>query len=88
MELQNNQVVQLRNGIFGLVASFNNKPLQLIFRSYTNPISRYDNNLKNKNPQYDIVKVFDGTSIEDGTKVFNRKFNADNLPVVWSEDEQ
>ena len=88
MELQNNQVVQLRNGIFGLVASFNNKPLQLIFRSYTNPISRYDNNLKNKNPQYDIVKVFDGYSIEDGTKVFNRKFNADNLPVVWSEDEQ
>ena len=49
MELQNNQVVQLRNGIFGLVSSFNNKPLQLIFRSYTNPVSRYDNNFKNKN---------------------------------------
>lgn len=86
MELQNNQVVQLRNGIFGLVSSFNNKPLQLIFRSYTNPVSRYDENLKNKNSQYDIVKVFDGSSIEDAKQVFNRKFNTDNLPLVWSEE--
>ena len=59
MVLGNNQVVELRNGIFGVVASFNNKPFQLIFRSYTNPISRYDENLKNKNSAYDIVKIYE-----------------------------
>ena len=83
MELQKNQIVQLRNGIYGVVASFNDKPFQLIFRSYTNPISRYNEELKNKNSQYDIVKVFDGSAIINVTDVFKAKFNADNLTVIW-----
>ena len=48
MELRNNQVIELRNGILGVVASFNDTPFQLIFKSYTNPISRYNAELKNK----------------------------------------
>lgn len=83
MELQKNQIVQLRNGIYGVVASFNDKPFQIIFRSYTNPISRYNEELKNKNSQYDIVKVFDGSTIINVTDVFKTKFNADNLNVIW-----
>ena len=64
MVLENNQIVELRNGIFGVVASFNDKPFQLVFKSYTNPISRYDENLKTKNSSYDIVKIYDGTKTE------------------------
>lgn len=88
MVLQNNQIVQLRNGLYGVVASFNNKPFQLIFNSYTNPITRYSEELKNKNPQYDIVKVFDGSPINNVTDVFKAKFNADNLTLIWEGNNQ
>lgn len=87
MELGNNQIIELRNGIFGVVASFNNKPFQLIFNSYTNPISRYDNDLKNKNSAYDIMKVYNGESIERVTDVFSRKFNTNDLSLIWERKE-
>lgn len=87
MELNVNQVIQLRNGIYGVVASFNNKPFQLIFRSYTNPISRYDENLKNKNEEYDIVKIFDGSNIENVSQVFGAKFNPNNLTLIWERHD-
>lgn len=87
MKLNVNQVIQLRNGIYGVVASFNNKPFQIIFRSYTNPISRYDENLKNKNEQYDIVKIFDGSNIENVSQVFGAKFNPNNLTLIWERND-
>lgn len=83
MKLENNQVVELRNGLFGVVASFNNKPFQLIFKSYTNPISRYNEELKNKNTAYDIVKIYDGSTIENVTSVFSNSFNPSNLNLIW-----
>ena len=86
MVLGNNQVVELRNGIFGVVASFNDKPFQLIFKSYTNPISRYDENLKNKNSAYDFVKIYDGTNIDMVTDVFGKKFTTDNLTLIWERN--
>lgn len=85
MKLENNQIVQLRNGILGVVASFNNQPFQLIFKAYTNPISRYNDDLKNKNPQYDIVKIFDGSNVEKVTDVFSAKFSTENLKLIWEE---
>jgi hypothetical protein len=79
-----NQIVELRNGNYGVVASFNNKPFQLIFRAYTSPVTRYDEKtLKHKNSEYDIVKIYDGTPIEDVTDVFKAKFIADKLTCVW-----
>lgn len=87
MELGNNQVIQLRNGIYGVVASFNNKPFQLIFNSYTNPISRYDDDLKNKNSAYDIMKIYNGENLEKVTNVFSRKFNANDLILIWERKE-
>ncbi len=87
MELQNNQVVKLRNGKFGVVASFNEKPFQIIFAAFTSPIKRYDENLKHKNENYDIVEVFDGSPIEAVTNVFKNKFNADGLTSVWKGNE-
>lgn len=87
MELRNNQVIELRNGILGVVASFNNTPFQLIFKSYTNPISRYNAELKNKNSAYDIVKIYDGSTIEKVTDVFNNKFNTDKLNLIWERKD-
>lgn len=87
MNLSNNQVIQLRNGKYGVVASFNNKPFQLIFDTFTTPIGRYNRELKNRNSNYDIVKVFDGSSVENVLDVFKKKFNADNLPLVWEDVE-
>lgn len=87
MELKSNQVIQLRNGKNGVVASFNNKPFQLIFDSFTTPIGRYNEELKNKNTNYDIVKVFDGTQVDNVLDVFKKKFSTDDLTLVWERKD-
>lgn len=87
MELKSNQVIQLRNGKNGVVASFNDKPFQLIFDSFTTPIGRYDGELKNKNTNYDIVKVFDGTQVDNVLDVFKKKFSTDDLTLVWEKKD-
>ena len=89
MELKSNQVIQLRNGKNGVVASFNNKPFQLIFDSFTTPIGRYNEELKNKNKNtnYDIVKVFDGTQVDNVLDVFKKKFSTDDLTLVWERKD-
>ena len=87
MEFSNNQIVMLRNGIYGAVASFNNKPFQIVFKSYTTPTSKYDGNFKTKNSNYDVVKIFDGSKIEDIRVLFSSKFNSDNLEIIWEENK-
>ena len=86
MELKNNQIVKLRNGKFGAVASFNEKPFQIVFTAFTTPIRRYDENLKNKNNDYDIVEVFDGATLESVTDVFKQSFKAEGLKSVWKAE--
>lgn len=83
MEFSKNQIIELRNGLYGVVASFNDKPFQLIFKSYTNPINRYDSNLRNKNSAYDVVKIYDGSSLENVTDVFSKKFDVNNFDLIW-----
>lgn len=85
MELQKNQIVKLRNGNFGAVASFNDKAFQIIFTAFTSPLRRYDENLKAKNNNYDIVEVYDGSSVENVTDVFKKSFNAEGLKLIWKE---
>ena len=85
-KIESNQIIVLRNGSIGVTASFNGKPFQLIFRSYTSMLSRYDENLKHKNPQYDIVCILDGKGIDDVRKVFSNKFSLDGIPIIWQED--
>lgn len=87
MELTCNKIVELRNGKFGVVACFNEKPFQLVFDSFTTPIGRYNDELKNKNTNYDIVKVYDGSSVENVLNVFKKGFNADGLELVWERKD-
>ena len=85
-ELQNNQIVALRNGMVGYVASFNDKPELIVFSKYTNPISQYNADLTKENSQYDVVAVYDGSSITDVKSVFGRGFNVSELPLVWARE--
>lgn len=82
-----NNVVVLRNGIVGVVGCFNNKPSWLIFKSYINPVSKYDNELKHKNSQYDVMQVYDGSSIENADDVFKGRFSTDGLELLWERKE-
>jgi hypothetical protein len=87
MELTCNKIVELRNGKFGVVACFNEKPFQLVFDSFTTPIGRYNDELKNKNTNYDIVKVYDGSSVENVLNVFKKGFDTDGLELVWERKD-
>lgn len=87
MTLNVDNIVQLRNGIFGVVSSFGNKPFQIIFKSYTSPVDKYDENLKHKNSAYDIVAVFNGETIDNPKKVFSNKFTSEGLEVLYKEGE-
>lgn len=87
MELTCNKIVELRNGKFGVVACFNEKPFQLVFDSFTTPIGRYNDELKNKNTNYDIVKIYDGSSVENVLDVFKKTFNTDGLALVWERKD-
>lgn len=87
MELKSNNVVKLRNGKHGVTASFNGKPFQMIFDSFTCPISRFNEKLENKNHNYDIVEVYDGSCIENVKDVFKKKFSTENLHLIWKKDE-
>lgn len=87
MELGNNNVVKLRNGLHGIVASFNGNPVQIIFKSYTSTLDKYDENLKHKVNTFDIVGIYDGSSIDNHKRVFSKKFNSDELECLWKETE-
>lgn len=86
MELQSGNVVELRNGQVGLVCPFNdaNKPFVIVFKNYTNLVSKYQD-FKQKNRIYDIVKVYDGSSVEDIKSLYYNG-GAKTLPLLWSEE--
>ena len=78
MEFSNNQIVMLRNGIYGAVASFNNKPFQIVFKSYTTPTSKYDENFKTK-----LRKIFERKAIDFHIKRIIMSNRQIFLPVIF-----
>ena len=68
-----NQVVRLRNGKLGIVVCFNNTPSHIVFSSFTNPITKWDENLKHANSDYDIVEVYDGSTLESPMDGFKKR---------------
>ena len=83
--LTDKHIVVLRNGNVGAVSSFNGQAYLIVFASFVVQMSKYNEQLKHKNAQYDIVKIHDGSSIEDVKDIFKKKFSYDNLNVIWSE---
>ena len=68
-----NQVVRLRNGKLGIVVCFNNTPSHIVFSSFTSPITKWDENLKHSNDDYDIVEVYDGSTLESPMDGFKKR---------------
>ena len=88
MDFQNNNVIVLRNGAIGYVASFNGKPSMLIFKNYTNTVGVYNSYLKKGgNSNYDVMSIYDGSSVEDTKAIYKKSFNVDELPKVWERSE-
>jgi len=87
MELTCNNIIKLRNGKVGAVTCFNDRPAILVFEAYTNPISRYDAELKNKNTDYDIVEVRDGNGVERLQDIYRKRFDLEALPLIWKREE-
>ena len=83
--LTDKHIVVLRNGNVGAVSSFYGQAYLIVFASFVVQMSKYNEQLKHKNAQYDIVKILDGSSIEDVKDIFKKKFSYDNLNVIWSE---
>lgn len=83
MELTQNTIVKLRNGIVGLVVFFNNQPAYIILPKFIKRMSQYDSELKYKtNHDYDIVEIYDGSSLEDVSLAFRSRFNLDSFPLI------
>jgi hypothetical protein len=85
MELQLNQIVQNQRGDIGYVAGFNNKPVVVMFQAFPMTVSRFNENLENKNPNYSIIKIWDGSTLENETDIYKKKFDLSTLPVVWEK---
>lgn len=83
MELQNDQIVVLRNGLIGVVGSFNNKPAWVIFKAYINTINKYNELLEHKNHNYDIVEIYDGSNVVNVNEIFTKSFNISSCKKIW-----
>ena len=90
-DLTNNHLIQFRNGHVGTVEFFNNKPARFMARAYNKRASSYNKDLtynsRNVSDDYDIIKVFDGTKLDNVDKVFYRKFDINQYPLIWERKE-
>ena len=87
MEFKANQIVVLRNGNVGVTASFKGKPFQLVFASFTTPTKRYNEDLKVKNENYDVVELRDGSKLKNVLDAFKKSFKTEEYPLVWKREE-
>ena len=87
MELQTSQIVVLRNGKVGIVDSILGKPWLIVFSSFTLQIGRFNEELRHKDANYDIMSIYDGSSIDNPKAVWARSFEPANLECVWTREE-
>lgn len=94
VELKENNIVVLRNGKIGAVASFNHIPRWIIFKAFMGILSKYNDDLKyqgknkatssvNEDSDYDIVKILDGSSITEVNDLFKDKIDISKLPIIF-----
>ena len=86
MVFEKNQIVKLRNGLVGVVTSFNDKPSHIIFKSYTNPVTQYNENLEKKNHNYDVVEIYDGSKLETITDIWKHDM-LNNFEMIWKRND-
>lgn len=72
-KLTDSSVVLTKNDKIGVVVSFNGNPSHIVFASFTNPISSWDENLVHSNDNYTIVEVRDGSSLSSALEAFKKR---------------
>lgn len=94
IKLSGKHLVVLRNGNVGACGSFNGKFSWIIFKSYMNVKKKYDKDLKfvstqksQKAREYDIMKVYDGSSIKNVDDVFKNGFDVNEYPLLWVRED-
>ena len=55
-----------------------------VFSAFTNPITKWDENLKHTNTNYDIVEVYDGSKLENPMDGFKKR-KVGELEVLYAE---
>ena len=85
MKLQVNQIVQNERGNIGYIAAFNGNPALVVYERYTAQPHHFNENLEHKNPNYSIVRVWDGSNIEQPSAIYRKKFDLSTLPIIWEK---
>ena len=85
MKLECNHIVVNRNGSVGAVACIVGVPHLIVFSSFTMKASQINEEGQAKNTNYDIVKVYDGSNVENPNDIFKKSFKVEELPLVWEE---
>lgn len=67
----------------GVVTSFNGSASHIIFKSYCNPVTQYDEKLEKKNHAYDIMSIYDGSKLEKITDVWSKSDVLDGFDLLW-----
>ena len=92
MDLKSGNIVIFRGEGKGVVTDWNGKPSYVVGARFTNPTNLWDENGRYRGKaeptKYDIIKVIDGSSIEEPTKVFRTSAKLDELPIIWEEGKE
>lgn len=90
-KLEDFHIVEMRNGHHATVEFWNGKPSRFVTTAYIKKFSSYCDDLtfysRVPNDVYDVMKVLDGSEIDDVDSVFNRNFDFEKLPVLWEREK-
>lgn len=91
-ELKANHLVELKNGLIGAVGCFNGQVAWIVFKAYINVLKKYTKDLKvngkgEKSSDYDIMRVYDGTDVDNVDNVFKKGFDVHTYPLVWEREK-
>lgn len=90
MKLAVTNIVVFRDKGRGVVVGWgDNKPAYVVGARFTNPVSKWNENGRHggkaEPTRYDIVAVYDGSSIENPTDAFKASTKVENLSLIWEE---
>lgn len=81
--LTKNTIVKLRNGMYGLIVAFNEKPVYIVLRNFIKHMTAYNEELKYKNNStYDIVEIHDGSKLDNVADIFKSRFDIDQFELI------
>lgn len=83
MKLGSKNIVELKSGKRGVVATIMEQPWLIVFNNFTVAINKYDDNLNHKNDNYSIARVWKCRKKDyDVKKVWSRAFDESELMLI------